>query len=759
MESSTAVVPSLQVPFAGSNTEVEAKAISAASEFQFPKAIEVTSSSSAPKSTLPVAVVTDVAATLIPSNLGPVAAVTTPTAVHGHELSATNVTVSLQQVSLPAACDPVQAPSSGFSAPPGTQELFAASISNVPVTDSISVAAPALQSAPNDLALTAQSTILPLPDSSVDYYDLQNFDFDAELAAWFPPTTVTSTDSKARIGLGEPDVQVPLSAATGLEKIPSANVPVTPGNGKINMTTPQPPVTMESQTHTQAQQEQQAPATLPTVSDAPTEYSTHQNQKHADDWASNAGQHHVRHAANNLSQALARQPRTPLIYASKTHNLTTSLLCSPFDSPFDQTSYDPSPCSTLSYPSQTTPQDAVEVDWLSVASMPFQADELAMLGEHFLPANPTISTPQANPKAYVSAPQTTPSKTTATKRKRSDSAIKGPAPKHARKNSGSNPNMPQYDMLPLLRDSVDPTTYKHIRQRSYEQPQAWPPGVEKYYNTGPAPATTSQRVVHHQQHQHYEHYEQQPFQPIPEQFLQGPTQYSKTVDKIFPSDFPVQLQALQDSKALGVSHNNPSPGQVQAQAQVQPVKRSRNKLALKFHLANLRAPPPMPTHQEEMNFLQPRILYQRQQHMHHEQQQNMHHQQQHISHQRQLSNTQPKRANTNTAKSAKVAKTPAPPSVTSGPPPSATRKTSTNSTNTRPRPTPTLATLSTIFAESRSRWLQHGLCDPIPTPSQINRATGFDYPVPCPTGVLGVTDGFEEIRKKHIASELVIEID
>jgi len=141
-----------------------------------------------------------------------------------------------------------------------------------------------------------------------------------------------------------------------------------------------------------------------------------------------------------------------------------------------------------------------------------------------------------------------------------------------------------------------------------------------------------------------------------------------------------------------------------------------------------------------------------------------HHQQQyHHHHERHLSAPQPRSAQQYKASHASMS-TRAPPQPKPAPiqraprcqqaPPALTLKPSSR------RPAPEPATLFSIYTDSQSRWLHRDIRAPTPPPSKINRATGFDYPIPRPTGVLMMTKDYAKIaedRARAVAARAMAE--
>lgn len=625
-----------------------------------------------------------------PANEQETCPATTP--VNVKELS--EPTVDVQDIS-PTACGVTQGSS---SASPGAQEHS---------LDLISGPAATPQSAPDNLHVTDPNGLLN-SDISPVLLDLQDIDFGTAFADLPFPIT------EAGLGLDEQD-----GLFVGLNSSPSEDFLTSlDGNTNSSTATQAPPVNSSFEALVES-------LGGPHAMEGPiTEFRMEwfdnlpvpENQN--DPLASTTNRDNTREATNKLSQALDLQTPTPIVVSSQTHDLATSTLNSPFSSPFDD-----SPDSTLSYAPQTTPQDAVEIDWLGLASMPFESHEFAMLGETSTVNNLAIPAPQANAMAQVPAPKIpSPKSTTAGKRKRSETDIKGPTPKHARTNSTSNSKKANYERLPLLKDSLDAETFKHMRQRSYERPQAWPLGVEKYCNPAQTSSPTMHVAVHHQQQQQF------PPPPKQQQQMQHPTFMHQNTAP------PAHMQGQQDLNGLGISYNNPFPPQPQ-----QPAMRNRNPFAHKLSLANINTSPTMkPQHQQ-------------------------------YHHYQQTANVQPMRNNTtttttngrtattttstttqahapetvpntqNTTITTAAATTTAPARAQAPPAPSRT---------TRPIP----ATLTSIYAQSQSRWLHRDISDPVPPPSRINRATGFDYPIPRPTGVLLMTKDYSKIADDRAAA-------
>lgn len=753
--------------------------------------------------------------------------VTTP--VRPHE--GTACAADLQQISPPPALGAVQLQSSALSA---VQEVPSAPVSGPHTPSQASIpqqqfitpvaaqdAGPTLPIAPKDIQTTEQSAFLPVPSSS-DLLDcgLSNFDFDEEMSAWFPPTTAQS-------GLGELDTSLPVASnAGGTTRIPSANQPSAVNNNMdMNITntdstiTAQTPAVVDVLQHPLNSQvrlhaeEVSAPAQMTSEVFTDTSVYTDQNNGYTSDPAANqqdpqqsltTNKQDARPDSEHFSQAFidGHLPRTPMIYTAQRKDLDNAVLCTPFVSPFHESPFDPSPCSTLSYPQQATPQQSGEVDWVALANMPFQPDELAMIGQAPLAANPATPAPQAKPKVKAQVPATGPalSKTAAGKRKRAETDTQGSATKHVRTNSAPQPAMPQYEMAPLVQGSQ----VWHLRQPSYEQPHDWFPA--KYHSHGPSPQAAGQRSVHPEQ---YEHYPQQHYQLPQEQPFHHTVQQSSLMDKVFPSEMPAEFLAMQQSRGLDVLHSN----QVTHQSGVLPpsAERSRNKLARKF--TNIRTAPPVPIEQEHVHqqhqymhqeqqynrHLQPnmpqqqQVMYRQQpamhrqeQHVVYEQAQDMHYQQAHMYHERrymhqeepiihgqqqympaqqqqyhqqaqmemqgqyerQQSVPQPKKA---TAKPTRKAAT------KSAAASSATARTTKAATNNQTRADRPQNAAKTLIEASQASWRQDPFFGPNGPVWPAEYFPRYDYPVPVPTGILLMTEEYEKIAEKRRQDQLAAE--
>lgn len=425
-------------------------------------------------------------------------------------------------------------------------------------------------------------------------------------------------------------------------------------------------------------------------------------------------------ATDRLSQVLDLQTTPPGVVATHTHDLHNSTLNSPFSSPFHNRSD-----STFSSGSQTKSKDIFDVGLFGEAGISLEAAIFNLTGGNSPGTNPVDPASQPVGKVHVPALalKAPSANTQGGKRKRSESNIPGPAPKHARKNS----NKGECEALPFLMDSMDAPSYKHMRQRSYGRPQAHPLGVEKYYKTGYAEPSDPFVAQPHQQH-HQRHLSA----PQP-QSVQRPTFMHQN------SAPATQFQGQQNLNGLGISHTDPFP------FRAQPAK--RNPYAHKMGLINMK---PIPSIQQQpQNRAEP--------------------QQQSKAANPTITNgtmntqaplqsipaPQPARQQAYQPAPPQPARQPAPRPAPAPPARPAPRRQPPQSA---PQPQPTLntsrpvpATLISIYAQSQSRWLHRDIRDPVPPPSKINRATGFDYPIPRPTGILMMTKDYAKIAEGRAA--------